>query len=101
MRLHQPPATEVHACPVSLLTGANHLDSRRPKKKKRAPLGLGPGAGGGGGQLVGGVLTGGGGGGSSSGGSGSISQGNAGVPTKKKRPKLPAPSIPSIFDHLN
>lgn len=69
------------------------MDSRRPKKKKRAPLGLGPGAGGGGGQVVGGALT----GGSSS----SISQGNTGVPTKKKRPKLHAPSIPSIFDNLN
>lgn len=72
------------------------MDSRRPKKKKRVPLGLGPGAGGGGGQVVGGALTGGG-----SSGSSSISQGNTGVPTKKKRPKLPAPSIPSIFDNLN
>ncbi|XP_075894588.1 ataxin-7-like protein 3 isoform X1 [Nelusetta ayraudi] len=84
---------------ASSKASTNHLDSRRPKKKKRASLGLGPGAGGGGGQVVGGVLTGGGGGSSSS--SSSISQGNPGVPTKKKRPKLPAPSIPSIFDNLN
>lgn len=46
--------------------------------------------------MVGGALTDGGGGSSST-----ISQVNASVPTKKKRPKLPAPSIPSIFDNLN
>lgn len=81
--------------PVSL-AGTNHSDSRKPKKKKRTSLGLGPGAGGGGG---GGVLTGGVGG--SGGGSSSNPQGNAVAPTKKKRPKLPASSIPSIYDDLN
>lgn len=78
--------------PVSL-TGTNHSDSRKPKKKKRTSLGLGPGAGGGGG----GVLTGSGGGS----GGGSNPQSNAVAPTKKKRPKLPASSIPSIYDNAN
>lgn len=82
--------------PVSL-TGANHSDSRKPKKKKRTSLGLGSGAGGGGGG-GGGVLTGGVGG---SGGGGSNPQSNAVAPTKKKRPKLPASSIPSIYDNAN
>lgn len=82
--------------PVSL-TGTNHSDSRKPKKKKRTSLGLGPGAGGGGGG-GGGVLTGGVGG---SGGGSSNPQSNAVAPTKKKRPKLPASSIPSIFDNVN
>ena len=79
------------------LTGTNHSDSRRPKKKKRTSLGLNSGGGGGGG---GGSLTGGGGGGGG-GGSSSSSQSNISLSTKKKRPKLSAPSISSIYDDLN
>lgn len=79
--------------PVSL-TGTNHSDSRKPKKKKRTSLVLGPGAGGG-------VLTGGVGGSGGGGSSSSNPQSNAVAPTKKKRPKLPASSIPSIYDDLN
>uniref|UniRef100_A0A3Q3ERG7 Ataxin-7-like protein 3 n=1 Tax=Labrus bergylta TaxID=56723 RepID=A0A3Q3ERG7_9LABR len=81
---------------ASSKASTNHSDSRRPKKKKRTPLSLnavgGVGGGGGGGGGVGNVT-----GGSSS----SSSQSNISLPTKKKRPKLPAPSISSTYDDLN
>ncbi|XP_041672611.1 ataxin-7-like protein 3 isoform X2 [Cheilinus undulatus] len=76
---------------ASSKASTNHSDSRRPKKKKRMPLSLNPVGGGGSGG--GGSLT----GGSSS----SSSQSNISLSSKKKRPKLPAPSISSIYDDLN
>jgi len=87
--------------------GTNHSDSRRPKKKKTS-LGLNSGGGGGVGVVgvgvvgVGVVGVGGGGigGGGMSGGS-SSSQSNISLSTKRKRPKLSAPSITSIYDDLN
>lgn len=89
----------IDAFPVAL-TGTNHSDSRRPKKKKKSLLSLnstgGGGSGGGGGG--GGGLTG---GSSSSSSCSNISQINISLSTKKKRPKLPAPSISSIYDELN
>ncbi|XP_060921595.1 ataxin-7-like protein 3 isoform X3 [Labrus mixtus] len=78
---------------ASSKASTNHSDSRRPKKKKRTPLSL---------NAVGGVGGGGGGVGNVTGGSSSSSsQSNISLPTKKKRPKLPAPSISSIYDDLN
>ncbi|XP_029913266.1 ataxin-7-like protein 3 isoform X2 [Myripristis murdjan] len=74
---------------ASSKASTNHSDSRRPKKKKRASLGLNSSGGGGGsGCPIGG-------------GSSSSSQSNISLSTKKKRPKLPAPSIPNIYDDLN
>ncbi|KAM7371680.1 hypothetical protein PAMP_008895 [Pampus punctatissimus] len=81
---------------ASSKASTNHSDSRRPKKKKRTSLGLNSGGGGGGGVGGSGSLTGGGGGSSSS-----SSQSNISLSTKKKRPKLSAPSISSIYDDLN
>ncbi|XP_044037325.1 ataxin-7-like protein 3 isoform X1 [Siniperca chuatsi] len=78
---------------ASSKASTNHSDSRRPKKKKRTSLGLNSG----GGSLTGGGGGGGGGGGSSS----SSSQSNISLSTKKKRPKLSAPSISSLYDDLN
>ncbi|XP_075310829.1 ataxin-7-like protein 3 isoform X2 [Odontesthes bonariensis] len=72
---------------ASSKASTNHSDSRRPKKKKRPPLGLN--SGGGSGSLTGG------------GSSSSSSQSNISLSTKKKKPKLSAPSIPSIYDDLN
>lgn len=72
---------------AALLTGTNHSDSRRPKKKKKASLGLNSVGGAGG--VTGGVS------------SSNISQSNVGLPTKKKRPKLSAPPISTIYDELN
>ncbi|CAJ1076292.1 ataxin-7-like protein 3 isoform X2 [Xyrichtys novacula] len=74
----------------------NHSDPRRPKKKKKTPLSLNSvggsgGGGGGGGSLTGGIIS----------SSSSSSQNNISLSTKKKRPKLPAPSISSIYDDLN
>ncbi|XP_069021307.1 ataxin-7-like protein 3 isoform X2 [Embiotoca jacksoni] len=80
---------------ASSKASTNHSDSRRPKKKKRPSLGLNSGGGGGGGGGGGSAgLTG---GGSSS----SVSQSNISLSTKKKRPKLSAPSLSSIYDDLN
>ncbi|XP_054463159.1 ataxin-7-like protein 3 isoform X2 [Anoplopoma fimbria] len=76
---------------ASSKASTNHSDSRRPKKKKTTSLVLSSGVGGGGGGGVGGSLS----GGSSS------SQSNISLSTKKKRPKLSAPSITSIYDDLN
>ncbi|XP_023155285.1 ataxin-7-like protein 3 isoform X2 [Amphiprion ocellaris] len=75
---------------ASSKASTNPSDSRRPKKKKRPSLGLNSGGGGGGG-----------GGSSSLTGGSSSSQSNISLSTKKKRPKLSAPSIPSIYDDLN
>ncbi|XP_056870835.1 ataxin-7-like protein 3 isoform X2 [Takifugu flavidus] len=85
-------------------TSTNHSDSRRPKKKKK-PLSLnstgggsggsgGGGGGGGGGGLTGGST-------SSSSSSSIISQSNISLSAKKKRPKLSAPSISSLYDEFN
>lgn len=76
-------------------TGTNYSDSRRPKKKKKS-LSLNSIGGGSGGS-------GGGGGGGLTGGSTSsiISQSNISLSTKKKRPKLSAPSISSLYDEFN
>ncbi|XP_075999047.1 ataxin-7-like protein 3 isoform X3 [Genypterus blacodes] len=75
---------------ASSKASTNHSDSRRPKKKKRASLGINSGgAGGGNGCPVGG------------GGGGSSSSQSISIATKKKRPKLTAPSISSIYDDLN
>ncbi|XP_074553372.1 ataxin-7-like protein 3 isoform X2 [Halichoeres trimaculatus] len=82
---------------ASSKASTNHSDSRMPKKKKKTPLSLNT-VGGSGGVGVGG---GGGGGGSLTGGSSSSSQSNISLSTKKKRPKLQAPSISSIYDDLN
>uniref|UniRef100_A0A8C7Z823 Ataxin-7-like protein 3 n=1 Tax=Oryzias sinensis TaxID=183150 RepID=A0A8C7Z823_9TELE len=71
---------------ASSKASTNHSDSRRPKKKKRPPLGLNSGGG------IGSLSGGGGGGGS---------QTNISLSTKKKKPKLTAPSISSIYDDLN
>ncbi|XP_029944429.1 ataxin-7-like protein 3 isoform X2 [Salarias fasciatus] len=83
---------------ASSKASANHSDSRRPKKKKRPSLGLISGAAGGGGGAAGG---GGGAGGSVTIGGSTSSQNNVSLMTKKKRPKLPAPSISNIYDDLS
>ncbi|KAK2893526.1 ataxin-7-like protein 3 [Channa argus] len=82
---------------ASSKASTNHSDLRKPKKKKRTSLGFTSGAGGGGGGggagVVGvvGSLTG-----------SSSSQSNISLSTKKKRPKVSAPSISSsIYDNLN
>ncbi|XP_057673612.1 ataxin-7-like protein 3 [Corythoichthys intestinalis] len=76
---------------ASSRASTNHSDPRRPKKKKRTSLALNHSAGGG--EGTSGNLT--------SGSNGGISQSSVNLPTKKKRPKLPAPSISSIYDDLN
>lgn len=70
---------------ASSKASTNHSDSRKPKKK-RTSLGLNSG----GGSLTGGCSS-----------SSSSSQSNINLSTKKKRPKLSAPSISSIYDDLN
>ncbi|XP_019950194.1 ataxin-7-like protein 3 isoform X3 [Paralichthys olivaceus] len=67
---------------ASSKASTNHSDSRKPKKK-RTSLGLNSG----GGSLTGGCSS-----------SSSSSQSNINLSTKKKRPKLSAPSISSIYD---
>ncbi|XP_061761475.1 ataxin-7-like protein 3 isoform X3 [Nerophis ophidion] len=66
---------------ASSRASTNHSDPRRPKRKKRSSLAL---------TSAGGADA----------GSGS-SQSNSSLPSKKKRPKLSAPSISSVFDDLN
>ncbi|XP_061837295.1 ataxin-7-like protein 3 isoform X2 [Nerophis lumbriciformis] len=66
---------------ASSRASTNHSDPRRPKKKKQSSLAL---------TSAGGADA----------GSGS-SQSNSSLPSKKKRPKLSAPSISSVFDDLN
>ncbi|KAM9392260.1 ataxin-7-like protein 3 isoform 2-T2 [Pholidichthys leucotaenia] len=70
---------------ASSKASTNHSDSKRPKKNKRPSLGVNSAAGGG----------------SQPGGSSSSSQSNISLSTKKKRPKLSAPSISNIYDDLN
>ncbi|XP_077475140.1 ataxin-7-like protein 3 isoform X1 [Stigmatopora argus] len=76
---------------ASSRASTNHSDPRRPKKKKRTSLAMNSAAGASEGTS----------GNLSSGSNGTVSQSNVGLPTKKKRPKLPAPSISSIYDDLN
>ncbi|XP_077350484.1 ataxin-7-like protein 3 isoform X4 [Festucalex cinctus] len=81
---------------ASSRASTNHSDPRRPKKKKRTSLVLNSTAGagcGGGGEGTSGSVT--------SGSNGGVSQSNVSLPAKKKRPKLPIPSISSIYDDLN
>nr|XP_057905443.1 ataxin-7-like protein 3 isoform X2 [Doryrhamphus excisus] len=79
---------------ASSRASTNHSDPRRPKKKKRCSLAL---TSGGGAEAGSGSLTGGGGGG----GGGSSQSNISSLTSKKKRPKLSAPSISSIYDDLN
>ncbi|XP_037834525.1 ataxin-7-like protein 3 isoform X2 [Kryptolebias marmoratus] len=72
---------------ASSKASANHSDSRRPKKKKRPALGLSS-AGGSGGLAEGGGGMGG-------------SQSNLSLMTKKKKPKISAAFISSIYDDMN
>uniref|UniRef100_A0AAX7VVP5 Ataxin-7-like protein 3 n=1 Tax=Astatotilapia calliptera TaxID=8154 RepID=A0AAX7VVP5_ASTCA len=72
---------------ASSKASTNHSDSRKPKKKKKPSLPLNSGGGGSGS-------------GSLAGGGGSSSQSNISISTKKKRPKLSAPPISSIYDDL-
>ncbi|XP_045570238.1 ataxin-7-like protein 3 isoform X4 [Salmo salar] len=65
----------------------NNSDSKKPKKKKKTSLGLNS--------------TGGGGGGSGSGGGSSSQSSLVGLSNRKKKPKLPVPPAPSIYDNLN
>ncbi|KAG7459760.1 hypothetical protein MATL_G00214080 [Megalops atlanticus] len=77
---------------ASSKASTNNSDSKKPKKKKKPSLGLNS-AGGGGSGVGGGV-------GSSGGGTGG-SQGGLGLSSRKKKPKLPAPPTPSIYDDMN
>ncbi|CAN9505460.1 unnamed protein product [Ophioblennius macclurei] len=86
---------------ASSKASTNHSDSRRPKKKKRPSLGLTGGPPGGGATAAAASGGGGGGGSVTLGGSSSTSQNNVSLMTKKKRPKLPAPSISNIYDDLS
>ncbi|XP_023684942.1 ataxin-7-like protein 3 isoform X3 [Paramormyrops kingsleyae] len=82
---------------ASSKASTNNSDSKKPKKKKKPSLGLNSGTCGGPGSgscaAVGAGTTGSGGGGSS--------QGSLGLPSRKKKPKLPAPPTPSIYDDMN
>ncbi|KAG9337616.1 hypothetical protein JZ751_028494 [Albula glossodonta] len=84
---------------ASSKASTNNSDSKKPKKKKKPSLGLnssGGGVGGVGGGVGGGVVV-----GSSAGGGGSSSsQGSLVLPSRKKKPKLPAPPTPSIYDDM-
>uniref|UniRef100_A0AAZ3RJI8 SCA7 domain-containing protein n=1 Tax=Oncorhynchus tshawytscha TaxID=74940 RepID=A0AAZ3RJI8_ONCTS len=72
---------------ASSKASTNNSDSKKPKKKKTTSLGLNS--------------TGGGGGGSGSGGGSSSQSSLVGQSNRKKKPKLPVPSAPSIYDNLN
>ncbi|XP_038836982.1 ataxin-7-like protein 3 isoform X3 [Salvelinus namaycush] len=74
---------------ASSKASTNNSDSKKPKKKKS--LGLNSTGGGGGG----------GGGGSGSGGGSSSQSSLVGLSNRKKKPKLPVPPAPSIYDNLN
>ncbi|XP_071255203.1 ataxin-7-like protein 3 isoform X3 [Salvelinus alpinus] len=71
---------------ASSKASTNNSDSKKPKKKKTS-LGLNS--------------TGGGGGGSGSGGGSSSQSSLVGLSNRKKKPKLPVPPAPSIYDSLN
>ncbi|KPP80203.1 ataxin-7-like protein 3-like, partial [Scleropages formosus] len=78
---------------ASSKASTNNSDSKKPKKKKKPSLGLSSsGTGGTGGGTGGGPGT---------AGSGSSSQGVLSLPSRKKKPKLPAPPTPSIYDDMN
>uniref|UniRef100_A0A4W5PZB4 Ataxin-7-like protein 3 n=1 Tax=Hucho hucho TaxID=62062 RepID=A0A4W5PZB4_9TELE len=81
---------------ASSKASTNNSDSKKPKKKKTS-LGLNS-TGGGGGSGSGGGSTGGGGG---SGGGSSSQSSLVGLANRKKKPKLPVPPAPSIYDNLN
>uniref|UniRef100_A0A8C7P1D1 Ataxin-7-like protein 3 n=1 Tax=Oncorhynchus mykiss TaxID=8022 RepID=A0A8C7P1D1_ONCMY len=68
------------------LPGTNNSDSKKPKKKKKTSLGLNSTGGGGG---------------SGSGGGSSSQSSLVGQSNRKKKPKLPVPPAPSIYDNLN
>ncbi|XP_031683839.1 ataxin-7-like protein 3 isoform X4 [Oncorhynchus kisutch] len=72
---------------ASSKASTNNSDSKKPKKKKKMSLGLNS--------------TGGGGGGSGSGGGSSSQSSLVGQSNRKKKPKLPVPPAPSIYDNLN
>ncbi|XP_064843709.1 ataxin-7-like protein 3 isoform X2 [Oncorhynchus masou masou] len=72
---------------ASSKASTNNSDSKKPKKKKKTSLGLNS--------------TGGGGGGSGSGGGSSSQSSLVGQSNRKKKPKLPVPPAPSIYDNLN
>ncbi|XP_031690706.1 ataxin-7-like protein 3 isoform X4 [Oncorhynchus kisutch] len=72
---------------ASSKASTNNSDSKKPKKKKKTSLGLNS--------------TGGGGGGSGSGGGSSSQSSLVGLSNRKKKPKLPVPPAPSIYDNLN
>nr|XP_046186423.1 ataxin-7-like protein 3 isoform X3 [Oncorhynchus gorbuscha] len=72
---------------ASSKASTNNSDSKKPKKKKKISLSLNS--------------TGGGGGGSGSGGGSSSQTSLVGQSNRKKKPKLPVPPAPSIYDNLN
>ncbi|XP_036445118.1 ataxin-7-like protein 3 isoform X1 [Colossoma macropomum] len=93
---------------ASSKASTNNSDSKRPKKKKKPGSLLVSSAGGGerekGGERERERGGGGGGGGSSGsglGGASSSSQNALALSNRKKRPRLPAPPAPSIYDDLN
>uniref|UniRef100_A0A4W5R6F6 Ataxin-7-like protein 3 n=1 Tax=Hucho hucho TaxID=62062 RepID=A0A4W5R6F6_9TELE len=71
---------------ASSKASTNNSDSKKPKKKKKTSLGLNSTGGGGG---------------SGSGGGSSSQSSLVGLANRKKKPKLPVPPAPSIYDNLN
>ncbi|XP_045576070.1 ataxin-7-like protein 3 isoform X4 [Salmo salar] len=71
---------------ASSKASTNNSDSKKPKKKKKTSLGLNSTGGGGG---------------SGSGGGSSSQSSLVGLSNRKKKPKLPVPPAPSIYDNLN
>ncbi|XP_036794706.1 ataxin-7-like protein 3 isoform X5 [Oncorhynchus mykiss] len=71
---------------ASSKASTNNSDSKKPKKKKKTSLGLNSTGGGGG---------------SGSGGGSSSQSSLVGQSNRKKKPKLPVPPAPSIYDNLN
>ncbi|XP_021414170.1 ataxin-7-like protein 3 isoform X3 [Oncorhynchus mykiss] len=71
---------------ASSKASTNNSDSKKPKKKKKMSLGLNSTGGGGG---------------SGSGGGSSSQTSLVGLSNRKKKPKLPVPPAPSIYDNLN
>ncbi|XP_029584339.1 ataxin-7-like protein 3 isoform X3 [Salmo trutta] len=71
---------------ASSKASTNNSDSKKTKKKKKTSLGLNSTGGGGG---------------SGSGGGSSSQSSLVGLSNRKKKPKLPVPPAPSIYDNLN
>uniref|UniRef100_A0A673VZM2 Ataxin-7-like protein 3 n=1 Tax=Salmo trutta TaxID=8032 RepID=A0A673VZM2_SALTR len=71
---------------ASSKASTNNSDSKKPKKKKKTSLSLNSTGGGGG---------------SGSGGGSSSQSSLVGLSNRKKKPKLPVPPAPSIYDNLN